>query len=296
MNKFKPWGIIVPIITPFKNNEQQDLDEEALRKLVRFMLENRVHGVFPCGGTGEYPLLSEEEHKRVVEIVIDEVRGKVPVLPGAHSPGTRNALNLAKHAKQMGGAAIVVQTPWWYGYNLITDEGLLDHYRTIAKAADIPIVLYNEPPVCGYDVKPQLLAELANANVVGTKEASHMMSHTSEVIRACGDKMVVISADGAQLLPHLILGARANITAANNVAPGLFVELFESFMKGEMEKARQLNEAMVPLYSLCGPPPNVKAAVNMLGIDVGPPRKPLRPASEETKAKLKAILKDLRLL
>jgi len=297
MKKSKPYGIIVPTITPFKSNEEQDLDEEALRELVRYLLKSGVHGIFPCGGTGEFPLLSEEEHKKVIEIVIDEVKGKIPVIPGAGNAGTRNALRLAKLARDAGADAVVVLTPWFYSYNLIGYEGLYEHYKTIARGANLPVILYDEPPVCGYDIDPGLLARLADeANVVGIKEASHSLAHASQVIKTCGDKVTLISADGAQLLPHLIIGARANITAANNVAPKLFVELFESFMKGNIQRAREIYQDLIPLFSLCGPPANVKEALNMMGMSVGIPRKPLKPATKETKTKLKQVLKDLKLI
>jgi 4-hydroxy-tetrahydrodipicolinate synthase len=293
MKEFGLKGIVVPMVTPFKSNKDQEVDEEKLRDLVNFLIDKGVHALMPCGGTGESVSLSTEENKRVIEITVDEANGRVPVIGGAKSPGTKNSVNLAKDAKEAGADAVLVIGPY---YNEpITEEGYYEHFRTVADEVNIPVLVYNLPRIQGKDLPINVIFRLADLdNVIGLKNSTPNMLHASEAIAICHQKKIAYMQGLAHLfLPSLILGAQGSITSSLNVAPALFVDLFNSYMGGDMNRARELHFRLMPLIKLGGSPVMVKAALDMMGHPVGPPRKPLMPAAESERNRISAVLSAL---
>lgn len=295
MKKPELKGIVVPMVTPFKSNGSQDVDEEKLRGLVNFLIDNGVHALIPCGGTGESVSLSPGENKRVIEITVGEVNGRVPVIGGAKSPGTRNSVNLARDAKDVGADGVMVIAPY---YNKpITEEGYYEHFKAVAEEVDIPVLVYNLPRIQGEDIPISVIVCLAELdNVIGLKNSTTNFIHIAEAIKICEEKKISYLQGQAQIfLPALILGAQGSVTSILNAVPAIFVDLYESFMRGDLDKARELHFKLLPLIKLGGSPVLVKAALEILGHPVGSPRKPLMPATENEKRKIRETLLTLSL-
>jgi len=288
-------GVFVPMITPFKQNE--DIDEESLRAFTDFLVEKGVNGVIPCGSTGEYSLMSADEHKKVVKTVVDQVNGKIPVVAGAGNPGTKNALDLAKYAKDAGADGILAVTPY---YHNPTDEGLLEHYRTLAEKGDIPTILYNLPRVTGYDLNPALTTRLTEIrNLAGIKDSTWNFAHTMDLIRYAQDKITIVTGYSEYLLPALVIGAKGGIMTGANVAPQVHLDLYNAFQAGDIKGALKLHNKLLPLSRFLFVETNPlvpKKALDMMGIKAGFCRKPLQSVTKGTEDKLRSILTDLGLL
>jgi 4-hydroxy-tetrahydrodipicolinate synthase len=296
MKEMELKGIIVPMVTPFKSDSTENVDEEKLRELVRFLIDNGVHGLMPCGGTGESVSLSPEENKRIIEITVEETRGRVPVIGGAKSPGTKLSTRLAKDAKDVGASCALVIGPY---YNEpITEEGYYVHFWTIAELAEIPILVYNLPRMQGKDIPLSVISRLAQLDkVVGLKNATANVLHITEAIAVCKKWNVSYLQGLAHMFfPSLVLGSQGSITSALNVAPALFVDLFNSFTKGDMNRAREINYRLLPLMKLGGSPVMVKAALEIIGHPMGPPRKPLMSADENEKRSISSVLSTCGLI
>lgn len=288
-------GTYTALVTPF--DRQGNLDEDGLRELVRFQLQEGIDGLVPVGTTGECPTLSYEEHERVIEIVVEEVRGKIPVIAGTGSNSTREALMLTQFAKEVGADGALLVVPY---YNRPTQEGLYLHFRELAEKVDIPQILYNVPSRTGVNLLPQTVARLAEMkNIVGIKEAS-TVDQVSELIELTkGKDFVVFSGNDSQTLPILALGGVGVISVASNVAPRLVSEMVRAFRKGKVEEARELHYRLSPLFRalfLETNPAPVKAALEMMGLPAGPPRLPLVEISQQTREILRKVLIDLGLL
>lgn len=256
-------GAIVAIVTPFKNGQ---IDEERLRELIEFQIENGTDGIVPCGTTGESPVLSHEEHDRVIEITVDAVKKRVPVIAGTGSNSTEEALRLTRHAYEVGADAALMVCPY---YNRPTQEGLYQHYKYIAERVPIPIIVYNIPGRTGVNLLPETLARLAKIpNIVGTKEASGSLKQMHDIIALCGDKFSVLSGDDFFTFPLLCLGGHGVISVISNVAPADMAAMIDAFEVGDINKARELHYKMVPLIDMLfietNPAP-VKAALAMMG-------------------------------
>jgi len=288
-------GVFVPMITPFKENGE--IDEEGLRSVTDFLVGEGVHGVIPCGSTGEYVFMSPDEHKRAVKIVVDQVNGRVPVVAGAGSPGTKNALDLATYAKDVGAGGILAITPY---YHNPTDEGLLEHYRVLAEKGDIPTIVYNLPRVSAYDLNPALAARLAEIhNLIGIKDSTWNFAHTMDLIRHAGGKISIVTGYSEYLLPALVVGAQGGIMTGANIAPSLHVDLYNAFQKGDMKAASELHHKMMPLMRFMFVESNPlipKKALDMLGVGGGFCRKPLLSLSKKGEDHLRKILTDLGML
>jgi len=289
-------GIVVPMVTPFKSNIEQEVDENKLRNLVNFLIDSGVHSLMPCGGTGESVSLSQEENRKIIEITVDEVNGRVPVIGGAKSPGTRNSVNLAKDAKNAGADIALIIGPY---YNKpITKDGYYEHFKTVAEEADIPILVYNLPRMHGEDIPIDVISRLAKLdNIIGLKNATSNLLHITEGIKICKENNISYMQGLAPLfLPSLFLGAQGSITSILNVVPTIFVDLYNSFRMGDMKKARELHFKLLPLMKLGGSSVTVKAALDIIGVPTGIPRKPLMPATDNEKKKIKDILTKLDLV
>jgi 4-hydroxy-tetrahydrodipicolinate synthase len=288
-------GVLVAVVTPFKDGV---VDEEGLRQLIEFQLENGVHGIVPCGTTGESATLSHEEHERVVEIAVDQVKGRVPVVAGTGSNNTAEAIRLTAHAKRVGADGVLMISPY---YNKPTQEGIYQHYKKVAEEVDIPIVIYNIPGRTASNIEPTTFARLAEIkNIVGVKEASGSMKQITEIIRLCGDNLTVVSGEDFLTYPLMTVGGKGVICVVANIAPKDMAELCNLLLAGDVDKARELYYRLLPLchamFYETNPAP-VKAALEMMGkITSGEVRLPLAPMAEANKEKLRKDLQAYGLL
>jgi 4-hydroxy-tetrahydrodipicolinate synthase len=287
-------GVYPAIITPFTRGDRPDLDLEGLRENVKWLVGQGVHGIVPCGSTGESATMSHKEHEKVVEETVDVVNGKIPVLAGTGSNNTEEAVLLTKAAKNIGADGVLVISPY---YNKPNRSGLLKHYTKIANL-DIPVVMYNVPGRTGQnmnDFKPSLVKELAkHPNIVGIKEASGNLGQIWQVVEDTREESFnVISGDDNLTLPILQLGGVGVISVAANVEPKLMVEMYEAFRKGNLKKARELHFKLEPLFKdlfIDTNPIPVKKAVELRRMAAGPVRLPLDNLDQEKTAKLQKTL------
>ncbi|MDD1675949.1 MAG: 4-hydroxy-tetrahydrodipicolinate synthase [Methanomicrobiales archaeon] len=284
-------GVLPAIITPFKRNEHLDLDVEGLRKNIEFLVSKGVHGIVPCGSTGESATLTFNEHEKVIETTVEVVNGKIPVVAGTGSNNTTEAVLLTKAAKNLGADGVLVISPY---YNKPNRSGLIKHYTRLADL-DIPLIVYNVPGRTGQNLDPSLVAELAkHPNIVGIKEASGDISQISKVIEMTQDEdFKVISGDDGITFPILALGGAGVISVAANVEPALMVAMYEYFMNNQVSKARDLHFRLSPLFRamfIDTNPIPVKKAVELRGQAGGPPRLPLDELDKEKTAQLQKVL------
>jgi 4-hydroxy-tetrahydrodipicolinate synthase len=287
-------GAIVAIVTPFKNGE---VDEERYRELIEFQIENGTDGIVPCGTTGESATLSHEEHDRVVEICIDAVKKRVPVIAGTGSNSTREAIRLTKHAYEAGADAALMVTPY---YNRPTPEGQYQHYKAVAEEVPIPIFPYNVPSRTGTNMLPETLARLSEiSNIVGVKEATADLKQISKVIDLCRDDFIVLSGDDFTVLPILEVGGKGVISVISNVAPADMAGMIDAYNAGDKTKARELHYKMRPLMDALffetNPIPS-KAALYLMGKIEYEVRLPLWKMSDANFERLKKVLQDYGLI
>ncbi len=287
-------GAIVAIVTPFKNGK---VDEEALRKLIEEQIASGTDGIAPCGTTGESTTLSHEEHDRVIEITIDAVKKRVPVIAGTGSNSTAEALRLTRHAWEAGADGALMVCPY---YNRPTQEGLYQHYQKIAQEVPIPIVIYNIPGRTGINLMPETLAKLAKIpNIVGVKEASGSIKQMSDVIRLCGKDFDVLSGDDIFTLPLMSMGGKGVISVISNVAPADMAAMVDAFAAGNLKEAQRLHHRMSPLIDALfietNPIP-VKAALHLMGKIEYDLRLPLCRMAEKNLETLRSVMKGYGLI
>ncbi len=287
-------GTFVALVTPFENGR---LNEGKLRELVRYQLENGTDGLVPCGTTGESPTLTEEERERVIEIVIEEADGRAAVIAGTGTNDTARTIKTTRRAKEMGADAALVITPY---YNKPTQHGLFQHFEAVAKATDLPIVIYNVPGRTGVNILPSTVARLAELDpVVGIKEASGDLNQVSEIIHACGDRIRVLSGDDSLFLPILSVGGAGVISVVANLVPADLKALFTAYQDGLNGRAQEWHYKLFPLcqamFYETNPVP-VKTALNLLGREVGDVRLPLAPMTESNRDRLVQALTSYGLL
>jgi len=289
-------GSLVAMITPFTKDDE--IDEKGIKELVEFHIRNGTNGIVPCGTTGESPTLSHEEHKRVVEITINAVAGRVPVIAGTGSNCTREALDLTSHAKEAGADGALIIIPY---YNKPTQKGLYLHFKKIAEEVDIPIVVYNVPSRTGTNMLPETLAELAELkNIVAVKEASGNLDQMTQIVELCGDKITLLSGDDKLLLPLLSIGGKGVISVVANIIPRDVSNMISEFEKGNYQKAKEIFLSKVyplsnAMFYETNPIP-VKTSARLMGLPAGALRLPLAPMSENNLAKLKVDLIKFGLL
>ena len=288
-------GVLPAVVTPFKQGE---VDEEGLRQLIEFQIENGVHGIVPCGTTGESATLSHAEHERVVEITVDQVRGRVPVVAGTGSNNTTEAIRLTAHAKEVGADGVLMISPY---YNKPTQEGIYQHYKKVAEEVDIPIIIYNIPGRTASNIEPTTFARLAEIkNIVGVKEASGSMKQITEIIRLCGNKLTVLSGEDFLTYPLMSVGGKGVICVVANIVPGDMAELCNLLLSGDYDQGRKLYYRLLPLchamFIETNPAP-IKAALEMMGkISSGEVRLPLASMSDDNLAKLRKALESYGVL
>lgn len=288
-------GAFVAIVTPFTDGR---VDEQALVDLIEFHIANGTHGIVPCGTTGESATMSHDEHHRVVELTVKTVNGRVPVVAGSGSNSTAEAIDLTRHARQAGADGALMVSPY---YNKPSQEGLYQHYKTVAEAVDIPIILYNVPSRTSSNILPATVARLADVdNIVGIKEASGDLNQISEVIRLCPDDFAVMSGDDFTSMPTVMLGATGVISVTSNVAPKDMAQMMDAALVGDLATARSLHYKLFPLMQAMfydtNPVPAKKSLELMGKIKSGTPRLPLCPMNDETLVRLKAALADYGLI
>lgn len=288
-------GSIVAIVTPFKNGQ---LDEVKFRDLIEFQIKNGSSGIVPCGTTGESATLSFKEHDRVIEIAIEHVKGRVPVIAGTGSNSTDEAIMLTKHAASAGADGSLQVSPY---YNRPTQIGLFEHFKAIADSVDIPIVLYNIASRTGVNIEPETIAKLAHncKNIVGVKEASGNLDQMSRIKALCPVSFDLISGDDSLTLPVLSIGGTGVISVVANIAPRDVSDMVAEFQKGNIKKAQELHFRLLPLIKAMfietNPIP-VKTAMGIMGMCSPDLRLPMTKISDENLLKLKNALKDYNLL
>jgi 4-hydroxy-tetrahydrodipicolinate synthase len=281
-------GSMTALVTPFRDGE---FDEKAYRELIDWQIASGTDALIPCGTTGESATLSHEEHDRVVEICVDAVNRRVPVIAGAGSNSTAEALRLTRHAKEAGADGALLITPY---YNKPTQEGLYRHYSHIAGKVDIPIVMYNVPSRTGTNLLPETVARLAEIpSIVAVKEATADLYQVSKIVQLCGDRLNVISGDDFTVLPLLAVGGKGVISVVSNVAPADMAALVDSFFAGDMEKARAMHDRLTPLaeamFFETNPIP-VKTALEMMKKIAFEVRLPLTEMSAGNRDRLEKVL------
>ena len=288
-------GSLVALVTPFRNGE---IDAPTLRRLVEFHIRSGTSGLVPCGTTGESATLSQKEHEQVIEITTQTARGRIPVIAGAGSNNTQEALRFTRHAASAGADAALLISPY---YNKPTQEGLYRHFRTIAESIDLPIVIYNIASRTGVNIEPETFARLAKiSSITGVKESSGSLEQMSRIKALCGERFILISGDDALTLPVLAIGGTGVISVVANLLPKEVARLVEEFRKGNLAQARQIHYRLLnitrTLFIETNPIP-IKTAMGLVGLLPDPHlRLPMCPMSAANLARLKEVLRSYRLL
>ena len=278
---FKPTGILPALVTPF-TEDGKEVDEQQLRVLVNHCIRLGVHGVVPCGTTGEFVNMSVEEKKRVTDVVIDEVNGRVAVVAGTGASGTAQALEMTQYAKDAGADAALIVTPY---YLKPASRGIYEHFSTIASKVDLPIILYNIPQCTGLPLPWQMVEDLAQIpNVVGVKDSSGQLSFVLAVLEKVRDKINVLCGHDEVVVGALAAGASGAILASANFIPDVWVDVYDSVQRGDLQKARELQYKVQKIARITAGAGAVaaKEALNMMGVRVGPVRLPLSVGGELT--------------
>jgi 4-hydroxy-tetrahydrodipicolinate synthase len=288
-------GIYTALVTPFKKDET--VDEEALRSLVEFQITQGVAGLVPVGTTGESPTLGMEEHLRVIEIVINQSAGRVPVIAGTGSNCTDEAIGMTRQAKKLGAAASLQVAPY---YNKPAQEGFYQHFMRIADLVDLPMILYNIPGRCGKSVDNAIIMKLAqHPNIVGIKDATGSIETTMSLIAAKPQGFSVLSGDDNLLLPMAATGAVGVISVASNIIPAWMVQFGDAAVEGRMEEARSWQYKLMPLFKALfieSNPIPVKYALSLLGKIEEMYRLPLCPMADTEKEKVREVMIALGIL
>ncbi|MHC1789680.1 4-hydroxy-tetrahydrodipicolinate synthase [Solidesulfovibrio sp.] len=282
-------GAITALVTPFRNGE---VDEEAYRAFIEWQIEQGIHGLVPCGTTGESATLSHEEHKRVIRICVDQVKGRVPVLAGAGSNNTREAIELTQEALDAKADGALLITPY---YNKPTQAGLVAHFKAIADRVDMPFIVYNVPGRTAVNLLPETLAILKKEirQVIGVKEATGDLNQVSRVLEFCGEDFQVLSGDDFTALPTMTIGGRGVISVVSNFVPKMMSDMCEAAKACDLTTAKALHYKMSPLYRAAfietNPVP-AKMALDLMGRFPFEVRLPMVPLEPGNKAKLQAVL------
>ena len=289
-------GSLTALVTPFEKNGS--FDEKAFRAFVEWQIAEGTTGLVPVGTTGESPTLSHDEHRQVVKTCIEVAKGRVPVVAGAGSNNTEEAIGLVRFAEQAGADAVLVVTPY---YNKPTQRGLYAHFAAVARATKLPIIIYNIPPRSVIDMTPETMGRLANdfANIVGVKDATGKVERVSEQRITCGKDFIQLSGEDASALGFNAHGGRGAISVTSNVAPRLCAEFQEATLNGENEKAIELQDRLMPLHKAIFIEPGVsgaKYALSRLGKVENALRSPLMTVEAATAEKIDAAMKHAGLV
>jgi len=285
-------GMFVPHVTPFTHDG--DIDKDALITCIRFWVESGISGLVPCGSNGEAPYLSREERRVVIETVLDEVNGKVPVIAGTGSMSTKETIVFTKDAKDLGVDATLVVTPFYFK---LSNREICEHYKALLEAVDIPVVLYSVPKFTGFSLEPAVISQLASEyqNVVGVKDSGGNVDAIAEIIRLVGDKISVLAGTVDVALPTLMLGGEGAVIAVANVFPEICSSLYQAFRRGDHEEASKLqqrishlNEVLVKRHNQISA---IKEALKLRGLPGGYPRRPALPLEGEERKEIENVMK-----
>ncbi len=287
-------GSIPALITPMKDGA---VDEAAFRKLVNWQIEQGSHGLVPCGTTGESPTLSHEEHMRVIELCVEEARGRVPVIAGAGSNATAEAISLTRHAKRVGADAVLSVTGY---YNKPSQEGLYRHYAAIVEAVDIPILVYNIPGRAIVEISVETMGRLAELkNIIGVKDATANLARPLRERIACGHDWRMLSGEDSTTLGYMVQGGHGCISVTANIAPKLCADFQNACAQGAWDTALVLQEKLMPLHDAMFVEPSpapVKYAGSLLGLCTDEVRLPLVTATDTAREKVRAAMSDVGLI
>jgi 4-hydroxy-tetrahydrodipicolinate synthase len=295
MSRFKLHGIFVPHVTPFTRHGELDL--ESLRSCVDFWVEGGVSGLVPCGSNGEAPYLTRKERRQVIEAVVDEVNGKVPIIAGTGSMSTRETVSFTEDAKDLGVDAVLVVTPFYFR---LTDREICEHYKTVLEAVDIPMIIYNVPKFTGFSIEPNIISQLVSEyeNVAGVKDSSGSIETMAEIIKLVSSKISVLAGAADLTLPTLMKGGKGAIIAVANVFPRMCSDLYGAFRDGDNEKASNLqqslsivNEVLVKRHNQLSA---IKEALRLQGLPAGCARRPALPLMSEEKKDIENLLKTMQ--
>jgi 4-hydroxy-tetrahydrodipicolinate synthase len=287
-------GVFVATVTPFTS--QDEIDVDAVRGNVDYYIENDIHGIIPCGSTGEFASLSLAEHKKVINVVVDQVNGRVPVVCGTGACSTKRALELTKYTEDVGADGAMIVPPFYIKPN---EHEIYDYYETIANSVNIPIMVYNNPSTSKIDLHPPLIAKLSELeNIRYVKETSGDMTRIWKIRNLTKDKITVFCGCDNLALESLLMGARGWVSPAPNIIPRQCVELFHTaYVQENFEKARTLYEKLLPTFNLLEETGKYihfsKAALDMIGKKGGRPRKPLLPITDEEMKTLRELLSNI---
>ena len=288
-------GSFSALVTPM--HEDGRIDDEAFMRFIDWQIAEGTNGIVPVGTTGESPTLSHDEHKHVVEMAVKAARGRVPVMAGAGSNSTAEAIGLARHAETAGADAVLVVTPY---YNKPTQEGLYRHYKAIAEAMALPVFIYNIPGRSVIDMSVETMARLAEIkNIKGVKDATANLTRPLHTTRACGTDFIQLSGEDHTVLAYLASGGHGCISVTANVAPRLCAQMHAAWAKGDVKTAMEIQQRLVPLHDsmFCESNPSpVKYAASLLGFGVNHVRLPLVPVSTVSAQKVQAAMREVGLL
>jgi len=288
-------GSIVALVTPFKDDE---IDEEALRKLVEWHISEGTNGIVPVGTTGESPTLDHPEHEKVVEIVIDQCNKRIPVIAGTGSNSTKEAINLLKHAEKVGADAALVVTPY---YNKPTPEGVFAHYQALDNASsEIPIIVYNIPSRSVIDIQPDLMANISKLDsIIGVKDATSEISRVKKHNDLCANDFLQLSGEDETIYEYMKSGGHGCISVTANIFPNICSEMHQSFSEGDFEGAKKLNDILMPfhkaLFIETSPSP-VKYVLSRMKLIDYELRLPLVQIRSETRELLDKLINDIELI
>lgn len=287
-------GSMTAIVTPFKDGK---IDERAFQELIEFQIKNGTDAIVPCGTTGESATLTYEEHDKVIELTIEMVNKKVPVIAGTGSNSTAETIMLTRHAERVGADAALLITPY---YNKPTQEGLYQHYKAVAEEVALPLFLYNVPGRTGVNMLPETVARLSEIeNIIGIKEATGNLQQISDVIELCGPGFIILSGDDFTTLPILAIGGHGVISVTSNIAPGDVADMCDAFEAGDMKRATALHYKLQPLHRAMFVETNpipVKTALAMMGKVREEFRLPLVRIGEKNRERLQKTLMDYGLI
>ena len=287
-------GMFVPSVTPFTRSGRLDL--KALRACVRFWLDGGVSGLVPCGSNGEAPYLSRQKRAKVIETVMDEVNGKVPVIAGTGSMSTQETISFTKDAADLGVDAALIVTPFYFK---LSNKEIQEHYRTVSETVDIPIVIYNVPKFTGVSLEPTLIQKIAaeNERIIGVKDSGGSIGTITETVRLTSGRIAVLAGTADVALPTLLVGGRGAVLAVGNAFPTLCSRLYTAFKNRRYEEASRLqnrisfaNEVLVKRFNQISA---IKEAMRLQGVAGGYPRKPALPLDSEERKALEKILKQV---
>lgn len=288
-------GALTAIVTPFIDGK---VDEQGFVDLIEFQIKNGIHGLVPCGTTGESATLGFDEHKRVVELAVQTVAGRVPVIAGTGANNTLEAIEFTESAKDSGADAVLSVAPY---YNKPSQEGIYQHFKAITDAVDIPMFLYNVPGRTVVNIAPETVARLSEIkSIIGIKEACASLEQISDVLRMCPEDFILLSGDDFTSMPTVFVGGNGVISVVSNMHPAGMAQMMEAALEGDVAKANELHYKLFPLMKCMFASPSpapAKQGLQLMGVikDAGP-RLPITPVDDATMIKLKAAMSQLEMI